>query len=185
MTEKYFGPAGTITVGLAKYNENPWFGVLKGVTKYVENGAALFGIHGAFNPFVEWSWALSSAKAGYKFLEQKDAPGDYLKEDACAYRVSWPTSEKNRSWNLCQSDWDAVFVPVRSNWLGVAKEEDEEIRWREEGSSDLLDGEWEPLGAGSASREFAVHNIKGLPRMHNSGRVDTLQLGRLKDLFFH
>ena len=93
MRANYFGEDGTITVGLARANENVWERIL----------GMIEGLFTAFDPTVKWSWAFASAKAGYKF---KDAATDDL-----GYRVDW--RKDKQKWNLCQSDWDAVFVPVR------------------------------------------------------------------------
>lgn len=100
LTRDYFGRQGTITVGIACANKNPfsWFG---NVSK---------GIYSAFNPFVSKTVCFSSAKAGYKNA------GEDVADTARAYRVDWRNghwSGAGASWNLCQSDWDAVFVPVR------------------------------------------------------------------------
>lgn len=103
LKQNYFGKAGTITVGLARKNENPWLSLLG------RAGTAL-GIYSAFNPFegCSWSWAFASAKAGYKRLGEEYYDQGYPNR---AYRIDWDSS--NQSWNLCQSDWDAVMVPVR------------------------------------------------------------------------
>ena len=57
----------------------------------------------AFRPAVAWSWAFSSAKAGYK---DPDAP----RSDA--YIVDWRDADWKK-WNLYRSDFDAVHVPVQ------------------------------------------------------------------------
>lgn len=101
LNARYFGDAGTITVGLATKNANPW----------EFTGGTSSGIFSAFNPFVPRTVCLSSAKAGYKFIgDEYEANGDRQ------YRVDWRDGAWNapeQSWNLCQSDWDAVLIPVR------------------------------------------------------------------------
>ena len=94
LTRDYFGKNGTITVGVARHGQNPWTSIL---------GTPIKGLFSAFNPYTEWVWAFSSAKAGYKFLSDTD--------DSRAYRIDWWS--EIQSWNLCQSDWDAVHIPVR------------------------------------------------------------------------
>ena len=94
LTEDYFGSNGTITVGIAVPNSNPFARIIGSVT----------GIFSAFNPGVAKTVCFSSAKAGYgKIL------GDA--NDSRRYSIDW--DDEQQSWNLCQSDWDAVFVPVR------------------------------------------------------------------------
>ena len=95
----YFGQAGTISVGIRRQNENPFVRFLRNIS----------GIFTAFNP--DWNglgeathtYVFSSAKAGYKDKDESAA--------SLAYKVDWQPN--NQDWNLCQSDWDAVFVPVR------------------------------------------------------------------------
>jgi hypothetical protein len=94
LTREYFGSNGTITVGIAVPNSNPFGRIIGSVT----------GIFSAFNPGVTKTVCFSSAKAGYC----KTLGGN--NEDR-RYSVDW--DPRNQSWNLCQSDWDAVFVPVR------------------------------------------------------------------------
>ena len=94
----YFGELGTITVGVARKNENAWSRLIGTAIEMAGN------VFRAYEPAVEWSWAFSSAKAGYK-----DPETSY--EDSNAYIVDWRGAD-NGKWNLCQSDWDAVFVPV-------------------------------------------------------------------------
>lgn len=99
----YFKKPGSITVGLACYNDNPWQSLLGVISK---------GIFSAFNPFVKWTVCFSSAKAGYKYI------GEDEDNEKRAYRIDWRGSEDKwdepeQSWNLCQSDWDAVLIPVR------------------------------------------------------------------------
>ena len=99
LDSSYFGKAGTITVGIRRENENVFLRIL----------GAIEGIFKAFDP--DWngsgektySYVFSSAKAGYK---NKDDSASLR-----SYKVDW--DETNQAWNLCQSDWDAVFIPVR------------------------------------------------------------------------
>lgn len=112
LRKSYFGKAGTISVGIRRRNENPFLRFLKKIE----------GIFSAFDP--DWNgdgedthtYVVASAKAGYK------GKGDSV--DSRQYRIDWDS--RDQTWNLCQSDWDAVFVPVprvysnASNgaWLG-------------------------------------------------------------------
>lgn len=110
LKSEFFGKAGTITVVVASENINAWLSVL---------GDACGGIFSAFNPFAKYTVCIASAKAGFKYVNE-DA------ENATrAYRVSWEDvgwSDEGQSWNLCQSDWDAVLIPVRrAESLAVGK----------------------------------------------------------------
>ena len=106
----YFSDAGTITVGVSVRNQNPWSVVMGNIGS---------GIYAAFNPFVENTVVFASAKAGYKYLG--DSP------QSRGYRIDW--NGDHQDWNLCQSDWDAVLIPVRmaqsrainGRWVGVGR----------------------------------------------------------------
>lgn len=103
LTQDYFGKNGTITVAVAVENRNPWASVL---------GTAIRGIFSAFNiggnihPL--YTVCFASAKAGYKNTLNWNNTSDI--ENDRAYHVDWQNEEE---WNLCQSDWDAVLIPVR------------------------------------------------------------------------
>mgnify|MGYP003309941736 CR=1 FL=1 len=133
----YFGKAGTITVGIARRNVNVWKRLL-GVVE---------GLFSAFDPDVAWTWAFASAKAGH--MNKGDSPSDR------DYLVHWEGG--NQEWNLCQSDWDAVFVPVRhahsrgalvGSWIdsgsGYSKWIGDEGGWKSiDGASDkTVDSNW-------------------------------------------
>lgn len=96
--QSYFGRAGTISVGIRRKDENVFLRIL----------GKIEGIFKAFDP--DWNggedthtYVFASAKAGYK------NKGDDV--DSLGYKIDW--DDNNQDWNLCQSDWDAVFVPVR------------------------------------------------------------------------
>ncbi len=160
----YFGETGTITVGLAKYNENPWYRILKTKT---DAAGILKGIFAAFNPYkyMEWTWAFSSAKAGYKYKGDEEKDGEKRK-----YRIDW--REGNQSWNLCQSDWDAVFVSVRR---AVSQAKDGE--WIDSNVPELgkwitdEDG-WKKL-SGSSTVSYKVGDMPALPGMDWNEDGDT------------
>ena len=169
LAKDYFGAAGTITVGIARYNENPWYRVLSRTASIGEG--VLGGIFGAFNPYrdVKWSWAFASAKAGYKSM--------YDSIDSRNYMVHWKDDSGDGTWNLCQSDWDAVFVPVRraasrAEWNGEEKE------------SEWTYSESAPLKEWVGSVESA--EMPNLPGMHDSsGAIKNLNWNRLADLLYH
>lgn len=174
LTEDYFGAAGTITVGLACRNENPWYRIFKNSAE-ISKGI-LGGIYGAFNPYkdVDWTWTFSSAKAGYKFTDEDLDRRDYV--------VHWDKDDQD--WNLCQSDWDAVFVPVRRAVSKATKDEDGVV-WTFTDSApldDWINEEWKPLGSGSWS---AVASMADLPGMHDSGGAGGLKWKDLADMLYH
>lgn len=107
LTSDFFGKNGTITVGLAIRNDNPWEPVLRLVRSW-RNGifsAFSIGLNLPLTP--QYTVCLASAKAGWKeTLNWSNAEGV---ENDRAYRVDWEDGD----WNLCQSDLDAVLIPVR------------------------------------------------------------------------
>ncbi len=132
LKRNYFGPDGTITVGVARKNKNVWERILGKVE----------GLFKAFDPdwngegSKTWSWAFASAKAG-------------LNDGGSGrYRVDW--REKGaEDWNLCRSDWDAVFVPVPR------------------ADATALEGAWIP-GTGNVMRD-AVGDTKKWKRLSGGG----------------
>ena len=169
LNSSYFGKAGTITVGLAKYNENPWYRILKTKT---DTAGILKGIFAAFNPyrFVEWTWAFSSAKAGYR----KSGDG---KRD---YRIYGNTDGE---WNLSVDDWDAVFVPVRradstANTGGEWDYSKPPLRYWVE------DGSWKPLSGSSVT--YSVSNMPDLPWMDTRYGADgSLDWDKIAEMLYH
>lgn len=165
----YFGEAGTITVGLAKYNENPWYRILKTKT---DTGGILKGIFAAFNPyrFVEWTWAFSSAKAGYK------ASGDGKRE----YRIHGNT---DGDWNLCVNDWDAVFVPVRRA-VSTANTGGEWDYSKPPLGDWIESGSWKPLSGSSVT--YSVSNMPDLPWMDTRYGADgSLDWDKIAEMLYH
>ena len=162
--ENYFGGDGTITVGLARENENVWRRIL-GVVE---------GIFTAFDPAMKWSWAFASAKAGYKY---KTAT-----EEGRAYRVDWRDDQQD--WNLCQSDWDAVFVPVRQA-QSLAKDG----AWNDGSKGVLADwigGNWRKFGAWFPLPMLDLDwYLVGVPPGMGNGVFNMLDWGRLTDVMYH
>ena len=177
LRDAYFGEEGTITVGLACYNENPWYRIFKssaGIGKGI-----LGGIFGAFNPYkyMEWSWAFSSAKAGYKFIR---GDAGYSQDDDDINSRSYVVDWRDGNWNLSQSDLDAVFVPVRracskaeaGAWYGDVPPLDS---W-------VLSGDWQPL-EGSGSSAYAVSSMPDLPGM--LGNASGIKWNRVAEMLYH
>lgn len=137
LKKNYFGESGgnkgTITVGLAVENQNPWTSIL---------GKTIKGIFSAFNiggdVFPLYTVCFASAKAGYK--ETLNWENSQAVEDDRAYRVDW---QNEKDWNLRQSDWDAVLIPVRrAESLAVGG------KWSD-GNMNFLDGYANELGVDS------------------------------------
>ena len=124
----YFGADGTISVGVARENENPWSRILGKVTG---------GLFSAFEPFTGKTVVFSSAKAGYK--HKNENPPVLGSHDNRGYRIDWNGIE---DWNLCQSDWDAVLIPVR-----MARTMAESGRWSD--AERFLSGWISDLGVSS------------------------------------
>ena len=176
LAAEYFDAAGTITVGLASYNENPWYRIFR-KTAGIGKGI-LDGIYGAFNPYrnVEWTWAFSSAKAGYKHKGEGLAGRDYM--------IHW--DEYKQDWNLCQSDWDAVFVPVRRAASNAFLDDGVRV-WSDSKAAPLEDwvekGDWKPLGGSGSSSSYALSSMPDLPGMNGgSGGIDW---NRLANMLYH
>ena len=168
VTRSYCGEAGTISIGVARRTDNAW-------CRIIGNAGGLFA---AFTPAVKWSWAYSSAKAGYHRVSDSD-PGSR------AFDISWRGDSKDhgferdggkrRYWNLCVSDWDAVFMPV-----GKSKTLAQDGEWTFGETSFLSNwatSTWRPLGGGSAGGMATVSAPSGL-----SGN---LNWGRLTSVMFH
>lgn len=134
--KSYFGEDGSIVVGVARRNSNAW-GSVMGMVE---------GLFKAFDPFVGWSVAFAAAKAGYVTLNESSSGGDM------PYHVDWKSGgwkSDGESWNLCQSDWDAMLIPVR-----MAHNDAKDGRWSDFDNSVLdkaVRDDWKPL-AGSASK---------------------------------
>ena len=94
MLPNYFGSEGTITVGVASKNANPWLSVL---------GTISGGIFSAFDPYCKKTVVFASAKAGYRTYGEGMSRGRN-------YQIDW---KNEKEWNLYTSDWDAVLMPVR------------------------------------------------------------------------
>lgn len=147
--KEYFGEDGTIVVGVARRNANAWARIMGEVISIAD------GIFTAFNHHVEWSVAFASAKAGYATLNESKKGG------SIPYHVDWKTGgwrSDDESWNLCQSDWDAIMIPVRMSFNMAT-----DGRWSDSDDSVLEEavyGEWKPL-VGSASPDIAEIEAPG------------------------
>lgn len=110
LKKNYFDTDGAIVLGVSRPLNNPF--------AFVFDGKKESGIYSAFEVGggSQTMWSVSGARAGYR-LEQW-APGEYRN-----------TGSLGKQFNLCVTDWDAMFLPLRgdtsvpSDFLaGIAKE---------------------------------------------------------------
>lgn len=162
---------GAISVGVAKYNRNPWEGlVLTG-----QDGQTR-GLYEVFQPLIgaiSWTWAVASAQAGYVDSRKEGVDRKKSYEDDHDYRVDW---DVNDEWNLRTDNWDAVYVPVRQSFT------DEEF-------ASWIKGGWNELSSNPAS-DLPDYNpsslTSALPQMHNSGvSTATLNWSELRNGMYH
>lgn len=156
LSQRYFGKNGTITVGLARENENPFAAILGDVRR---------GIYAAFNHYApagatSWTWCFSSAKTGWKYKDEQ--------ESSRTFKVDWKEggwNSREQSWNLCQSDLDAVLVPVRKAHMPASG-----AVWKN-GTSDIqswIGGTWTPLGSASSPEYRLYAGGTGNPQVDNA-----------------
>lgn len=108
----HFGKEGTIVVGLARKNTNPLriFGAGGGVDRAFDEA---YGYDGRKRP--EYIWAVSAARAAYNAAEGNTTKKEELKGklESPSYRLDYTEPSWNNRWNLKETDWEAMYVPVR------------------------------------------------------------------------
>ncbi len=161
LKRNYFGRDGTITVGVARRNRNVWERIL----------GSIEGVFKAFDPdwngegAATWTWAFASAKAGYKPKGEDDG--------SRRYRVDWRSGDDE--WNMCRSDWDAVFVPVsKADALAV------DGAWLGGGGSVMADavadtGGWKPVASGGGAGDWL--RVRAPEGVEGGGELDWKGLG--------
>lgn len=114
LKEKFFGEGGSITVAIARKTRNP----LKLFSS--SDSSDCDGMHSVFNVKVdkiegsrpEYMLAVASARAGYKKYntnkEEKRNSRQYILGN-----TPLQNSEREKQWNLCETDWDGLLIPVR------------------------------------------------------------------------
>lgn len=113
LTPLFFGKAGSITVAIARKTSNP-FSVFSGGGRSLTAASIL----SAFNPSVaggnrpEYMCAIASARAGFKSYE-KDKEKKRKNSD---YNLGYTIVPADQEWNLVETDWDGVLLPVRNAW---------------------------------------------------------------------
>ena len=120
----FFGKSGTITVAIVRKTANP----LAKFDGFFSNPQSLTasGILSAFNPSVangnrpEFMCAIATARAGYKtYNKDKEA-----KMKSSDYNIGYVKESREKEWNLVETDWDGVMLPVKHAWdlcAGVGK----------------------------------------------------------------
>jgi hypothetical protein len=110
----YFGKSGTITVAIARKTSNP-FSVYDGFGTRSLTASSFLS---AFNPSVaggnrpEYMCAIATARAGYKkYNEDKEK-----KLKGSDYLIGYSVKSGKEAWNLCETDWDGVMLPVKHAW---------------------------------------------------------------------
>ena len=112
----FFGKSGSITVAIVRRTANPLALFAGRGTSATSQTAP--GILSAFNPRVadgsrpEFMCAIASARAGYKQYEKSKEK----KLKSSDYTIGYVKASKEKSWNLIETDWDAVMLPVKHAW---------------------------------------------------------------------
>ncbi len=127
LSERFFGPDGTITVAVAKRRKNPWAQLMGAAAE------SLRSLYSLGNPGGERGsadgtlmWALSSGRAAfrdpvdgslqgsYRYLNPEggnDALGAHEPgESGCVCDTA--PGRLERQWNLCVTEWEPTLVPV-------------------------------------------------------------------------
>ena len=113
LTPLFFGRAGSITVAIARKTSNPF-----SVFSWSGRSLTAPSILSAFNPSVaggnrpEYMCAIASARAGYKPYEKDKEK----KRKSADYNLGYTISSGEKEWNLVETDWDGVMLPVKHAW---------------------------------------------------------------------
>ena len=112
----FFAKSGAITVAIVRKTSNP-LSIFSG-SYFSQRSMTAPGILSAFNPSVagghrpEYMVAIASARAGYKTYN-KDKSAKLSSSD---YNLGYTLESKQREWNLVETDWDGVMLPVKYAW---------------------------------------------------------------------
>lgn len=126
LSERFFGPDGTITVAVAKRRRNPWMQLLGDAVESVRSLYSVGNPAGKNEAAGTYMWALSSGRAAfrdpvdgslqgsYRYLNkerQHDGLGDFEPgESGCVCDTA--PARLERQWNLCVTEWEPTLVPV-------------------------------------------------------------------------
>ena len=154
----FFGRGGAILVGVARKATNPWeqiLGKVEGMFKAFD-----------FSSGVTHLWAVSAARAGYK---------EWDEQDETLYQLGYKRDDGNdfrKCWNLRQTDWDAMFLPVHYAYHYCEKTRFKFVQpGPNEGNplEEVMDfGKWQPIAGNlNAHRNW---NNPAAPRGFTSGQ---------------
>jgi len=97
LKKDFFGQKGSLVVGVKRKLNNPF--------SFMFSGGNPEGLFSAFTVKDKRSmWAVSAARASYA------PPGGSGQKGA--YETTFLNVADQETWNLCEADWDAVFIPV-------------------------------------------------------------------------
>lgn len=165
----FFGKGGAILVGVARKARNPW-----------EQITGLGKVEGLFRAFnfskgVTHLWAVAAARAGYK---------EWGEKDESRYQLGYTPDNGNDfryCWNLRQTDWDALFIPVKHAYDYCVGTRGGTPVFRPAGGGnplqDVMTASWQPLAGGS-------HSMWGAPSAP-PGMSGSLNWGGLNDRMRH
>lgn len=126
LSERFFGPDGTITVAVAKRRRNPWMQLLGDAVESVRSLYSVGNPAGKNEAAGTYMWALSSGRAAfrdpvdgslqgsYRYLNkerQHDGLGDFEPGESGCVCDTTP-ARLERQWNLCVTEWEPTLVPV-------------------------------------------------------------------------
>lgn len=160
LNDKYYSHGGSVVVGLARRQRNPWAALFNGLSAdSVPSSEKAEGIYSAFDPVADgYLVAFSAARAAHRFNPSRwgaDVPqtsrGEYetrydavcddaldesgtlgrfnIRQDdaellenrigcVCKDRVN--QQRFARCWNLCETDWDAMLLPLKYSQMGLS-----------------------------------------------------------------
>ncbi len=152
LSEDFFGEKGALLVGVKRKLNNPF--------AFLFAGGSPRGLFSAFSIRDRRSmWTASAARAGYASPTNSRRDG--------AYEITFlPVAEKD-SWNLCESDWDATFIPV-----GAAFDQGKNRSFTPQGGNPLAD----------IYHKLAPGSITAPAGMSADG---SLNLGRTREVLQH
>ncbi len=189
LNERYFAGDGTVTVGLARRQRNPWQAFMRWFFEFdAESPNVSRGLMSFFNVKPEnYQWTASTARAAYR------RRSDGWRRGEAAYQVAfdvsaWPDAldikyapkasgelkrlrvgcvcgdgenrqRLQKAWNLCTPDWEATLLPVRYAHGHVAKTES----WKDDDP-----GTWQESQA-ARSGVFDALAGQGWKRLDGSG----------------
>ena len=113
LTPEFFGKSGSITVAIARKSPNPLSAFTpQGRSMSAPGILSAFDVSAAGGSRPEYMCAIASARAGYKQYNSDKQK----KLESSEYTLGYVIADKEKTWNLIETDWDAMFLPVRHAW---------------------------------------------------------------------